>query len=98
MDIVLVPLLQVLFSLLGLYSSAILIAVILSWLIGFNVLNPSNRLVYLVNNALERLTEPFFAVFRRLIPPFGGIDLSPLFALIAIQFTQQVIVRILMRL
>ncbi|CCZ22076.1 putative uncharacterized protein [Acetobacter sp. CAG:977] len=98
MDIVLVPLLQVLFSLLGLYSSAILIAVILSWLIGFNVLNPSNRLVYLVNNALERLTEPFFAVFRRLIPPFGGIDLSPLFALIAIQFAQQVIVRILMRL
>lgn len=66
MDIVLVPLLQVLFSLLGLYSSAILIAVILSWLIGFNVLNPSNRLVYLVNNALERLTEPFFAVFRTL--------------------------------
>lgn len=98
MDIVLVPLLQVLFSLLGLYSSAILIAVILSWLIGFNVLNPSNRLVYLVNNALKRLTEPFFAVFRRLIPPFGGIDLSPLFALIAIQFAQQVIVRILMRL
>lgn len=98
MDIVLVPLLQVLFSLLGLYSSAILIAVILSWLIGFNVLNLSNRLVYLVNNALERLTEPFFAVFRRLIPPFGGIDLSPLFALIAIQFAQQVIVRILMRL
>lgn len=98
MDIVLVPLFQVLFSLLGLYSSAILIAVILSWLIGFNVLNPSNRLVYLVNNALERLTEPFFAVFRRLIPPFGGIDLSPLFALIAIQFAQQVIVRILMRL
>ena len=98
MDIVLVPVLQVLFSLLGLYSSAILIAVILSWLIGFNVLNPSNRLVYLVNNALERLTEPFFAVFRRLIPPFGGIDLSPLFALIAIQFAQQVIVRILMRL
>lgn len=98
MDIVLVPLLQVLFSLLGLYSSAILIAVILSWLIGFNVLNPSNRLVYLVNNALERLTGPFFAVFRRLIPPFGGIDLSPLFALIAIQFAQQVIVRILMRL
>lgn len=63
MDIVLVPLLQVLFSLLGLYSSAILIAVILSWLIGFNVLTPSNRLVYLVNNALERVNR---AVFCRL--------------------------------
>lgn len=68
MDIVLVPLLQVLFSLLGLYSSAILIAVILSWLIGFNVLNPSNRLVYLVNNALERLTEPFFCRLPQVNP------------------------------
>lgn len=97
MDIILVPLLQVLYALLGLYTTVIFIAVILSWLIGFNVLNSSNRLVWLTGNALERLTEPFFALFRRIIPPFGGIDLSPLFALIAIQFVQQVILRILMR-
>lgn len=97
MDIILVPLLQVLFALLGFYTTIIFIAVILSWLIGFNVLNASNRLVYLISNTLERLTEPFFALFRRLIPPFGGIDLSPLFALLTVQFAQQVIIRILMR-
>lgn len=98
MDVILVPTLQILFTLLSLYTNVIIIAIVFSWLISFNVLNTSNRLVYIINDVLQRLTEPGFAFFRRLIPPFGGLDISPIFLLLVVQFFQQVIIRIMMRL
>lgn len=98
MDTLLVPFLNVLFILLSLYVKVIVVAIIVSWLIMFNVLNTSNRLVYLINDILTRLTEPGFNLFRRFIPPLGSVDLSPLFLLLAVQFLQMVIIRIMMRL
>lgn len=56
----------------------ILAAVILSW-VGPGARHPVVPLVH-------QLTEPMLRPFRRVIPPLGGLDLSPLFALIAIQF------------
>ena len=38
-----------------------------------------------------QLTEPLLRPFRKVIPPIGGIDLSPLFALIAIQFLMRLL-------
>ena len=38
-----------------------------------------------VGNVLSRLCEPLLAPFRRLIPPLGGLDLSALFLMIALQ-------------
>ena len=45
MDTLLVPFLNVLFILLSLYVKVIIVAIIVSWLIMFNVLNTSNRLL-----------------------------------------------------
>lgn len=98
MDTLLIPFLNILFILLALYVKVIIVAVIFSWLIMFNVLNTSNHLVYLINDILTRLTEPGFKLFRRFIPPLGSVDLSPLFLFLAVQFLQMVIVRIMMRL
>ncbi|MEM1080002.1 MAG: YggT family protein, partial [Pseudomonadota bacterium] len=56
----------------------ILIEVILSW-VGGALRHPIIPLIY-------QLTQPVLAPIRRLIPPIGGIDLSPLFAIIGIQF------------
>ena len=63
---------------LWLYFFLILAVVILSWL-GGRVQHPIVPLTY-------QLTEPVLRPFRKLIPPIGGIDLSPLFAIIAIRF------------
>mgnify|MGYP001827188799 CR=1 FL=1 len=52
--------------------------VILSW-VGGRVQHPLIPLLY-------QLTEPVLRPFRRVLPPIAGIDLSPLFALIAIRF------------
>ena len=60
------------------YMILIIVSVILSWL-GGRARHPIVPLIY-------QLTEPVLRPFRKIIPTIGGIDLSPLFALIAIRF------------
>ncbi len=66
-----------------------MISVILTWLVQFNVVNTSNQLVYMVGDFLYRITEPVLKRIRSVIPPIGGIDLSPLILLLALFFIQQ---------
>ena len=80
------------YTILEIYSFIIIAWVILSWLVAFNVLNTRNRFVYVLGDALNRLTEPALAPFRRIIPSFGGIDISPLALLLAIMFLRLLIV------
>ena len=62
---------------LSVFTWAIILYVVLSW-VSPGGYNPGAALV-------SAVAEPVLAPFRRLIPPIGGLDLSPLFALIAIQ-------------
>ena len=76
----------VLIALLDLYWWVIIIAVIISWLVGFGVINTYNQFARTVVRALHALTEPVFGPIRRIIPPMGGLDLSPLIVLFIIFF------------
>lgn len=69
----------------------IIIHVVLSWLVSFNVLNLHQRFVWQVWQGLNRLTEPLYRPIRRVLPDMGGIDLSPLVVLFGL-FALQVIV------
>ncbi|MDZ4866505.1 MAG: YggT family protein [Alphaproteobacteria bacterium] len=62
----------------------IIINVVLSWLIGFNIINPYNPFVRAVHTFCYRVTEPLLAPIRRMLPDLGGIDISPIILLIAI--------------
>ncbi|CAJ1001994.1 MULTISPECIES: YggT family protein [Bacillales] len=42
-----------------------------------------------IGQLLERLVEPYLAPFRRFIPPLGFIDISPIVALIALNFAHR---------
>ncbi len=64
---------------------AIIISAVLSWLIAFNVINTHNRGVYTIVRTLDSLTGPILEPFRRIIPSLGGIDISPIFAILIIQ-------------
>ncbi|MFU8833194.1 MAG: YggT family protein [Wenzhouxiangella sp.] len=64
--------------LLVLYLVLILAGVILSW-VGQNFRHPIVPLIF-------QLTDPVLAPIRRILPPLGGFDLSPLVAIIGIQF------------
>jgi len=72
-------------ALLKLVMFAIFANAILSWLFAFDVINYRNRFVAQVADFLDRFTSPIMAPLRRIIPPLGGIDLSPIVALLIIQ-------------
>lgn len=52
--------------------------VIMSWLIGFNILNARQEFVALIWHGLNRLLEPFYSRIRRFMPNTGALDLTPL--------------------
>ena len=56
----------------------IIIQAILSWLVAFNVINSYNHFVASLLNALDRMTRPLYRPIRRIMPDFGGLDLSPM--------------------
>ncbi len=64
----------------------IIIQVILSWLLVFNVLNTSSPGVRAVVRALDRITAPLYRPLRRILPDFGGIDFAPLIVILLIIF------------
>ena len=59
---------------------------IMSWLVAFNVLNTRNRVVYMIWETLGRVTEPLLNPIRRIMPNLGGIDISPIIAILGLQF------------
>ncbi len=64
---------------------------IISWLVAFNVLNTSSNFVRTLLTALDRLTEPLYRPIRRILPDFGGIDLSPIVLILAIQIVRKLV-------
>ncbi|HYE42153.1 MAG TPA: YggT family protein [Caulobacteraceae bacterium] len=75
----------VLDAILGLLVLAIIISAILSWLVAFDIVNYRNRFVYSVATFLESVTGPLLYPLRRFIPPIGGVDITPIIALLLIQ-------------
>ncbi|WP_198370570.1 YggT family protein [Roseomonas rosulenta] len=70
---------------LSLYVWALIISAILSLLLAFNVLDSRNRFVWTVADFFYRVTEPALRPIRRRLPNLGGVDLSPLVLIIALQ-------------
>ena len=75
-------------QLLKLYSYVIIINVILSWLIAFNILNTQNRFVYSILELSFRLTDPILNKIRRFLPNLGSLDISPIVLLLLIWFIE----------
>ncbi len=89
-------LLQFIDLVLSLVIWIIIAQVIVSWLLAFNILNMSNRFVATIANALYQITEPVLGPLRRVIPSFGGLDISPIVLFLAIYFIRLVILYPLM--
>jgi YggT family protein len=94
MDVIIGPVFWLLNTVIELYIWVVIIGVILSWLVTFNIVNTSNRFVYMVGDFLHRLTEPVLGRIRRILPNLGGIDLSPLVLILLLLFAQQILYRL----
>jgi YggT family protein len=75
-------------ALADLYVFVIFVAVIMSWLFAFNVINRHNRFVDTVWRTCLALTEPALAPIRRVLPNLGGLDISPIILLIGVKAVQ----------
>ena len=93
-----IALLQTISMLLNLVWWVFLIMIIFSWLISFNVINTRNQFVATVWRILNQITEPILRPIRRIIPPVGGLDLSPILVFVIIFFLQSFIANDLPRL
>ena len=80
------PIIALIILLLNFYWWVVVVAVVVSWLIAFNVINTFNNFVRTLLRALEAMTEPVFRRVRKVIPPMGGLDFSPIVVLIVIWF------------
>ena len=73
------------------YSMVIFIYVLMSWI------PASSGIVSDIYRALGRICDPYLDLFRRFIPPIGGmVDISPIIALLVLQFGVRLIVGILL--
>lgn len=97
MSTILVPLLQVLDVALNLYMWVLIIMVILSWLVAFNIINTHSQFVRTVGNMLHQLTEPPLRRIRRVVPNAGGLDLSPLVLMLLIMLVRLIIGRLIVQ-
>jgi YggT family protein len=80
----LIALFQIVDLLLQVAIYIIVAQAILSWLVAFNVINTHNNFVRSVLYALERITDPIYRPIRRILPDFGGLDFSPMVAILLI--------------
>jgi len=76
---------QILDMLIGVVRMFIIAHFIMSWLIQFQVLNVRQSFVAQVWYGLSNLLEPIYGPIRRILPNMGGIDLSPLVALLGLE-------------
>ena len=85
-------LLYLIIQIINLFQFVLIIYIILSWLVNFNIINTSNRFVYSILDALYRLCEPSLNFVRRYLPTFGAIDLSPIIVYLALWFAKSLLI------
>ena len=74
------------FQIINIYEWIVIIHVILSWLVAFNILNTQNRLVYSILDFTYRATNPILDKLKNYIPNLGQIDIAPVVLLLALWF------------
>jgi YggT family protein len=87
-----IALLDFIAQIITLYMWVVIISVLLSWLIAFNVINRHNQVVYMIADSLQKLTEPALRPIRNALPDFGALDLSPIVLILGLAFIRNVVI------
>ena len=69
----------------------LILQVIMSWLIAFNIVNTQNKFVWQINYALHKLTNPLLSPIKQILPNLGGIDISPVILIIVLHFARNIL-------
>jgi YggT family protein len=85
------PIAWIIVEIIDIYVWVVIAAVVVSWLIAFGVINLYNQTARQIVHILEVLTEPLLRRIRRIVPPIGGLDLSPLILILLLYFIRYAI-------
>ena len=85
------PILLLFYRVIDIYFYILIVNIVLSWLVAFNVVNMQNRFVATILYATNRLTDPLLNPIRRVLPNLGGIDISPIVLILGLLFIQDYI-------
>ena len=85
-------LLYLIIQIINLFQFVLIIYIILTWLVNFNIINTSNRLVYIVLDSLYRMCEPSLNFVRSYLPSLGAIDLSPIIVYLGLWFIKSLLI------
>ena len=85
-------LLGLIIQIINLYKLILLVYIISTWLINFNIINTSNRFIYSSMEVLYKLCEPSLRLVRRYVPFFGNIDISPIIVYLLLWFLQSLLI------
>ena len=78
-------------NLISFFIWILIINVVLSWLIGFSILNAQNKFVYMVYEFSYKITAPPLNIIRRYLPNFGSIDISPVLLIFLLYFIRNLV-------
>lgn len=86
-----ISLAKLIYVILDIFTWVIIGSAIMSWLVAFGVVNVRNQFIRTLVDFLYRVTEPVLRPIRRVLPNLGGIDISPVVALLLIFFLQHLL-------
>jgi len=84
--------LSLIIQIINLFEFVLIVYIIFTWLINFNIISIGNQYVYSIMNVLYRLCEPSLNFVRRYLPSFGGIDLSPIVVFLGLWFIKSLLI------
>ncbi len=87
-----ISLLGLLVQIINLFQFILLVYIVATWLTNFNIINTSNRFVYILMDAMYRLCEPSLNLVRKYLPTFGSIDLSPIIVYLGLWFIKSLLI------
>jgi YggT family protein len=79
-------------TLIYVYTLLIIVYIVTQLLFSVGLRPPYSRTTDAILGFLRDICEPFLRIFRRVIPAFGGLDLSPILAIITLQIINRILV------
>jgi YggT family protein len=79
-------------TLIYVYTLLIILYIVINLLFSVGLRPPYSRSINAVLGFLRDVCEPFLRIFRRIIPSFGGLDFSPILAIVTLQIVNSIVV------
>lgn len=97
MDVILVPFLDLMYSVLAIFKWIVILSIALNWLMACGMIRTYNAYFAALTNGLFSITESVFSRVRTVVPAVAGVDLSPIVVLLGVHFIQNVIARFIVK-